>query len=49
LHGTELGWALIIGKKKLDSGEKSIGGEKHFFFENQWLLEEDFEKVFVDN
>jgi hypothetical protein len=31
----------------MDSGGKSMREEKHFF-ENQWLLEEDF-KVFVDN
>jgi hypothetical protein len=33
----------------LDSTEKSSKREKHFFFENQWLLEADYEKVFVDN
>jgi hypothetical protein len=30
----------------LDSGENSMKRQKHFFFEKQWLMEQDFLSVF---
>jgi hypothetical protein len=33
----------------LDSGDNVVQKQKYFFFEKQWLLEEDFKRIFEEN
>jgi hypothetical protein len=37
-------WPLFI-----DSDENQLNKQRNFYFEEQWLMEEDFNKVFSDN